>query len=638
MALTKVNQRMLQSDAVSVLDYGADSTGTSDSSSAIQAAINAGSYIVFPPGTYLVTSTINVPSNKIIESLGATIDLQVSPCFLLEGNITSAPYTFVENVSIIGFTFQNNVAYTTTSRTAISAKSVKSIRVESNVCNECLLVGFTIKHDTFNGAVADPMGTYSIDTVDAMNQNLKVINNEVHIATKQTGEVYGIIMDFCVYASISNNFIEGVGIRAAGTNAVLNIAGRSDYFRNNQHQSYTGNVIRNGRAGIFLNLAENCVMSGNTVEDVFDVGFDLEGCKNCNVTGNTVINAGKGGLATFLVAEGNAFTGNTVKAVQTASRTIDRISLLGGSGNQFDANSKPVTTLYVGNVFSYVDETGSAKSKVLQLIPEWSHISLNNNIFQNVHIAYGSAGETGRLEFSNNTMIFDDTPIAAAISVEPKSSQGLGDGFLGCTIENNEFTLVSGATTTGTVAVEVNISDNLRTIHQIVRGNKCQNFETFVDFSGTLTRPGGSVVTVEGNYTDGAFANTHNVNGAQIFLRNHNKLNGTPYYSDESWRDTGYIKEASLVYIDTVAPSGSFAYIATNTGYYTTDAYATSTAYESGDVVVDPTDATKVWVCLQDGTTGGSAPTPTAFDFNDGTTKWRRFDLLVTKAVNTIAS
>ena len=41
MALTKTTQRMLSGGVINVLDYGADPTGSADSSSAIQAAINA---------------------------------------------------------------------------------------------------------------------------------------------------------------------------------------------------------------------------------------------------------------------------------------------------------------------------------------------------------------------------------------------------------------------------------------------------------------------------------------------------------------------------------------------------------------------------------------------------------------------
>lgn len=62
-----------------VTDFGADPTGATDSTSAIQAAIDAskGSTIIFAPGTYLVTSPLELPYNmrdKVsIEGNGATI-------------------------------------------------------------------------------------------------------------------------------------------------------------------------------------------------------------------------------------------------------------------------------------------------------------------------------------------------------------------------------------------------------------------------------------------------------------------------------------------------------------------------------------------------------------------------------------
>ena len=61
MALTKVHNRMVAGAVNNVLDYGADPTGFADSTSAIQAALNAGvTYI--PTGTYRVTSSLLLPS------------------------------------------------------------------------------------------------------------------------------------------------------------------------------------------------------------------------------------------------------------------------------------------------------------------------------------------------------------------------------------------------------------------------------------------------------------------------------------------------------------------------------------------------------------------------------------------------
>lgn len=61
MALTKVTYSMIEGQYVNVLDYGVDNTGNTDTTTAIQAAINAaaGRTVYFPAGTYIVTSTLS---------------------------------------------------------------------------------------------------------------------------------------------------------------------------------------------------------------------------------------------------------------------------------------------------------------------------------------------------------------------------------------------------------------------------------------------------------------------------------------------------------------------------------------------------------------------------------------------------
>lgn len=64
MALTKVTYSMIDGITVNVLDYGADPTGASDSSAAIQSAVDAipsgGGVVYFPGGTYLVNTKITL--------------------------------------------------------------------------------------------------------------------------------------------------------------------------------------------------------------------------------------------------------------------------------------------------------------------------------------------------------------------------------------------------------------------------------------------------------------------------------------------------------------------------------------------------------------------------------------------------
>ena len=53
-----INEKLAES--VSVLDFGADSTGVADSTTAIQAAITAADKVYFPVGSYKITATINL--------------------------------------------------------------------------------------------------------------------------------------------------------------------------------------------------------------------------------------------------------------------------------------------------------------------------------------------------------------------------------------------------------------------------------------------------------------------------------------------------------------------------------------------------------------------------------------------------
>lgn len=64
MALTKVDYAMLKDGAVSVKAYGAVGNGVADDSTAIQAALNSGAKSIYAPaGTYLISTTLTIPSN-----------------------------------------------------------------------------------------------------------------------------------------------------------------------------------------------------------------------------------------------------------------------------------------------------------------------------------------------------------------------------------------------------------------------------------------------------------------------------------------------------------------------------------------------------------------------------------------------
>ena len=83
MSLTKVSYSMINGSPANVLDYGAVGDGVTDSTSAIQAALNAASATTFrevllPAGNFIVSSTLTIPEgvtlrgqgNRSAESLG----------------------------------------------------------------------------------------------------------------------------------------------------------------------------------------------------------------------------------------------------------------------------------------------------------------------------------------------------------------------------------------------------------------------------------------------------------------------------------------------------------------------------------------------------------------------------------------
>lgn len=75
MSLTKATYSMISGACVNVLDFGADKTGVTDSTSAIQAAIDSlptnGGAVYLPSGTYLLQSSIVWPTQKYVLLFGA---------------------------------------------------------------------------------------------------------------------------------------------------------------------------------------------------------------------------------------------------------------------------------------------------------------------------------------------------------------------------------------------------------------------------------------------------------------------------------------------------------------------------------------------------------------------------------------
>jgi len=108
MALTKASYSMITGSPVNILDFGADPTGVTGASAAIQAAINAvsaqgGGAVYIPPGTYLIDANIEPKSNMSIYGAGPASILSFTG-----NNRQCFTSTSVSNLRIFGLFFDGN--------------------------------------------------------------------------------------------------------------------------------------------------------------------------------------------------------------------------------------------------------------------------------------------------------------------------------------------------------------------------------------------------------------------------------------------------------------------------------------------------------------------------------------------------
>jgi len=130
MALTKVTYSMIQGAPVNVLDYGADSTGVSDSTAAINLAIASGKSVYFPAGTYLTTGnhTITYPSNQSFfgDFFGATTIKKTSGTNRIF-NIAQFAQCSFENLTIDGNSLSGNGIFWRAHYSVMSNMFIKNI-------------------------------------------------------------------------------------------------------------------------------------------------------------------------------------------------------------------------------------------------------------------------------------------------------------------------------------------------------------------------------------------------------------------------------------------------------------------------------------------------------------------------------
>lgn len=368
MGLTKVTYSMIEGATFNVLDYGADSTGSNDSSSAIQAAITAAGYggcVYFPKGTYKVNSTIDVPAvNSTISGVN----------FIGEG-----PSTRII-VGVNGITSLFNITGTNTKFTniTIDANSTDvtngfNVSVSSNsdlacTVQECTIIGFPrginatgqnhyyennfFLNNTRHIRFADDGRNTSISGNYMLGGNIGIEFNKV------TQQAEGVrILNNTILCTVGNG--SGITIKAGLEFSI--IANIIDQTGPNSPGIYI--PVASGNAASSIKMISNWIAAGEGSYGVFAHGNNshLIFTDNTFVSNNSLIS-----LSAIALANTNTFNINSNRFLMTYSGATQDISTSGTSNstvlgnnsslagsnallNKFNSQVETATSLYADN-------------------------------------------------------------------------------------------------------------------------------------------------------------------------------------------------------------------------------------------------------------------------------------------------
>jgi hypothetical protein len=334
-------------ESVSVKDFGAVGNGVANDTTAIQAALtaSAGNTVLFPAGTYKVTSALTVGAGTFISAYDATLNGSSSAFKLL---------TFTNGGGIFGGTLIGSGNATL----SVGSMGIYCSGTNNHPSAPTFVTAPTIRDVTINNF--GEYGIFLVYTNNAVIENniitnigyagiggascnyASVLNNYINGVTPGTTDAYGIFIDRknglsetsdprSYWCSITNNKVFNV-VSVSGNN------GQGIDTHAGVGFSIIGNEVINCEVGIFVTssviagtnqLAPNwCKVIGNTVRSTLRVGYGIDVSGSYN--GATVV-----AWAENIIVQGNTIEGHGV----LGDGTSGAIRITAGKNIVVDGNS-----------------------------------------------------------------------------------------------------------------------------------------------------------------------------------------------------------------------------------------------------------------------------------------------------------
>lgn len=419
MALTKVTYSMIDGAAVNVLDYGADPTGATNSTAALQAAVDAcpvNGTVYFPAGTYSGHIFIWRSDITIQGAGSASTILKLPnncPTITVPHDGPPNPITGLPNVIEIGKCALGNVA------PVYERVNVIGLTVDGNYTNNVAPTSDVFGH----GIILTKTSRCFIDDVVAQNCFLtgldNVINsnyNNISLTVKDCGNALVLGTNypnfdvnsskFCSFDVISEGGFFGGRMldNCWGNTLTLSVDAPSftGFVYDNQsvNESYSNtifvNVVGGCTFGQGMSVGKNCRNSTITanISNVVGTGALIMAAVNTPAAGNTfnITTYGCGGAGVFA---GDYCSYNVFNIVSTEdgrsglSGSHFAVDVDGATYNQFTVSIQEGS---VSQVRGMTFRAGSDHNRVLDINLDTNLVELYNDLgaFNYVHWASGA--------------------------------------------------------------------------------------------------------------------------------------------------------------------------------------------------------------------------------------------------------
>lgn len=176
MSLTKVHNRMISGVGLSLADFGADSSGSSDCATALKNALESGAeFISVPAGTYSIQSNVSA-------TLSNTVTLYGNATFIYQGSSSNTtPMITIEtgnnSLTIDGLSFDGNDEICAGFRIKNTASPSSNTLPNATISNN-LFIRFKMKATALYNEAVYLEGSYETVTIN---------NNRVRLITRLAG-------------------------------------------------------------------------------------------------------------------------------------------------------------------------------------------------------------------------------------------------------------------------------------------------------------------------------------------------------------------------------------------------------------------------------------------------------------------